>query len=57
MKQKGNSFPSKANSICKALNNSEQEEISTIKLKKVIARMIKELKEETYMLVNVLKRI
>jgi hypothetical protein len=40
MKQQGNSFPSKANSTTKDLNNNEEEKISNIKFQKIIVRMI-----------------
>jgi hypothetical protein len=45
IKQQGNRFLSKANSITKDLNNSEDKEISKIEFKKIIVSMINELKE------------
>jgi gas vesicle protein len=49
------SFPSKANSTTKDLNNCIEEEIPNIELQKLLARMINELKEETQKLVSDLK--
>jgi hypothetical protein len=50
MNQKSNIFPSKAHSITKNLNNSEEEKISNIEFQKII-RMTNEVKEVTQKLV------
>jgi hypothetical protein len=47
MKWQGNSFPSKAYSAIKDLNNSKEKETSNTEFQNIIERMINELKEET----------
>jgi hypothetical protein len=49
MKQQVNRSPSKATSITKDLNNSEEKEISSLKFQKII-RMINKVKDETHKL-------
>jgi hypothetical protein len=54
MKHKDNCSSSKANYTTKDLNNCIEEEISNIKLKKIV-RMTNELKEETQKIVSNIK--
>jgi hypothetical protein len=56
MKQQLNSSPSKANSMFKDLNNSEEEEISNTEFQKNNSKNDYELKEETHKVLSELKK-